>query len=78
MRTARHTFIENLRLVIAEYQATRERLIAGTDQVFSTGKYGGVDISVETAAHYKQLISHYKAVVLRFENEQTRKVQPKL
>lgn len=72
-QSARDAFIERLKVVIAEYQATVERLLAGTDRVFSTGRHGGEDISIDTAAHYKRLISHYRGVVTRYEAEKKQK-----
>jgi hypothetical protein len=65
----RDAFIKRLKVVITEYQAIAERLLAGTDHVFSTGRHGGEEISIETARHYKRLISHYRGVVTRYEAE---------
>lgn len=68
-KTERHQFIENLKIVITDYQAKAERLQAGTDRVYSTGKNSELDISAEEAARYRRLISHYQGVVTRYEDE---------
>ncbi len=71
-QTERDEFIEGLKGVIKEYQTKAERLIAGTDRIFSTGR-DAEEISVETAVHYKSLISHYGRIVARHEAEKQEK-----
>ncbi|MEK1890423.1 MAG: hypothetical protein AAAB35_23245 [Phyllobacterium sp.] len=59
-------FMEHLKKVISDYQTRADRLIIGIDHIFG-GRGGREEISIETAAHYKRLISHYKYIVTQYE-----------
>lgn len=68
--------MERIKNVIREYEEIAERLEAGTDHVYRKSRSGeNEDISVQTADHYRRLLTHYKEVVAR--NEASKKLAGK-
>ena len=60
--------MERIKNVIREYEEIAERLEAGKDHVYRKARFGeNEDISVQTAGHYRRLLSHYKEIVARNE-----------
>ena len=65
--------MERLKRVILEYEETIERLKSGQEKVHRTGRFGEKeDISVQTADHYRRLLSHYTEIVARNEASTTK------
>lgn len=64
--------MERIKNVIREYEEIVERFEAGKDHVYRKSRSGeNEDISVQTADHYRRLLTHYKEIVAR--NEATEK-----
>ncbi|UXN66407.1 hypothetical protein N8E89_25085 (plasmid) [Phyllobacterium sp. A18/5-2] len=60
--------MERIKNVIREYQEIAERLEAGKDRVYRKSRSGeDEDISVQTADHYRRLLTHYTEIVERNE-----------
>jgi DNA invertase Pin-like site-specific DNA recombinase len=68
IKKIRNDFMERLKRVIIEYTAIAEKLETGNDKVYRTSRFGGKeDVSLQTADHYRRLVSHYKEIVARHE-----------
>ncbi|MBZ9654844.1 hypothetical protein [Phyllobacterium lublinensis] len=65
--------MERLKRVIVEYEETIEKLEKGQEKVHRTSRFGEKeDISLQTADHYRRLLSHYAEIVARNETGKTK------
>ncbi len=65
--------MERLKRVILEYEETIVRLESGQEKVHRTSRFGEKeDISIQTADHYRRLLSHYMEIVARNEASGTK------
>jgi hypothetical protein len=57
-----------LKRVVEEYESVVDKLETGREKVYRASRFGEKeDISLQTADHYRRLLSHYKEVVERHE-----------
>ncbi|MBZ9656599.1 hypothetical protein [Phyllobacterium lublinensis] len=70
--------MERLKRVISEYQVTIDRLETGQEKVYRTSRSGEKeDISLQTADHYRRLLSHYAEIVARNDASPTKSKRKK-